>query len=85
MRDMPHAEMNKNDVIDTKAADLFVRTNLASSKSDAIRLIKNGGAYLNNVRIDDPALVILARDLIDGAYLLLSAGKKKRFLVHVAK
>ena len=59
--------------------------NLAPSKSEAIRLIKNGGAYLNNVRIDDPAFVISAHDLVDGAYLLLSAGKKKRFLVHVAK
>jgi tyrosyl-tRNA synthetase len=85
MHDMPHAQMHESEVINTKLADHFVRTNLVSSKSEAVRLIKNSGAYLNNVRIDDPAFVISARDLVDGAYLLLSAGKKKRFLVHVAK
>ncbi len=85
MQDMPHAEMNQNDVIGAKLVDLFVRANLVSSKSEAIRLIKNGGAYLNNVRIDDSTFVISARDLIDKAYLLLSAGKKKRFLVHISK
>ncbi|MBF8262550.1 MAG: putative tyrosine--tRNA ligase, mitochondrial [Parachlamydiales bacterium] len=85
MRDMPHEEMSRSDVVDCKAVDLLVRVNLASSKSEAVRLIKNGGAYLNNVRIEDPAFAISSRDLIDGAYLLLSAGKKKRFLVHIAK
>jgi tyrosyl-tRNA synthetase len=85
IRDMPHAEMNADEVIGARAVDLFVRADLSSSKSEAIRLIKNGGAYVNNVRIDDPAFVISPRDLIDGAYLLLSAGKKKRFLIHIRK
>jgi tyrosyl-tRNA synthetase len=85
MRDMPHAEMALSDVIGVKLTDLFVQFNLAASKSEAIRLVKNGGAYLNNVRIDDPAFAVSSKDLIDGAYLLFSAGKKKRFLVRIAK
>lgn len=85
MRDMPHGEMLKNDVVGAKAIDLFVRAELAPSKSEAARLIKNGGAYLNNVRIDDPLKTILPSDMIEGAYLLLSAGKKKQFLVHIAE
>jgi tyrosyl-tRNA synthetase len=85
MHDMPHAEMKKSDVLGCRAADLLLLCFLVPSKSEATRLIKNGGAYINNVRIDDATYVISARDLIDGAYLLLSAGKKKRFLVHIAK
>jgi len=85
MHDMPHAEMQKSDVMGCKLADLLMRVGLCPSKSEAIRLIKNGGAYLNNVRIDDPTYVISPRDLIEEAYLLFSAGKKKRFLVHIAK
>lgn len=85
MREMPHGEMKKSDVLGCKAADLFVKCQLSPSKSEAVRLIKNGGAYVNNVRIDDPVYAICAKDLVEGAYLLLSAGKKNRFLVHIAK
>ncbi len=85
IHDMPHAEMKNSDVVGCKLSDLLMRVGLCPSKSEAIRLIKNGGAYLNNVRIDDPAYVISAPDLIEGAYLLFSAGKKKRFLVQIAK
>lgn len=85
MRDMPHAELEKSEVIGCKWSDLAARFNLAPSKSEAARLIKNGGAYLNNQRIDDPAYAISPSDLIEGVYLLLSAGKKKRFLLRIAK
>lgn len=78
---MPHEEMKQEEVVNVKIVDLFLKANLASSKSEAIKLIKNGGAYLNNVRLTDPAYVVSAADLLEGAYLLLSAGKKKRFLI----
>ncbi len=68
-----------------KHAELFAQVALASSKSEAIRLIKNGGAYLNQERIEDPAYQIAEGDLIDGSCLLLSVGKKKRFLVRIVK
>lgn len=83
--DMPHAEMRKGDVVGAKASELFAQVALASSKSEAIRLIKNGGAYLNQERIEDPAYQIAEGDLIDGSCLLLSVGKKKRFLVRIVK
>lgn len=83
LKEMPHEEMKKEDVIDVKAVDLFVKANLAASKSEAVKLIKNGGAYLNNERLTDPVYVISSGDLLEGAYLLLSAGKKKRFLIRI--
>lgn len=83
--DVPHADMSREEVLSLKAADLFTKVKLAPSKSESIRLIKNGGAYLNNERVVDPSYAILPSDLIEGAYLLLSAGKKKRFLIHVSK
>jgi tyrosyl-tRNA synthetase len=81
IRDMPHGEMKMEEVVGVKAVDLFVKTGLASSKSEVVRLIKNGGAYLNNKRVGDPAYTIASSDLLEGTYLMLSAGKKKKFLV----
>ncbi len=83
--DMPHAELALAEVMGQKYVDIAARIGLVSSKSEGTRLVKNGGAYLNNERILDPAFAISASDLIDGSYLLFSAGKKKRILIKVAK
>ena len=57
--------------------DLLVETGLAKSKGDARRTIGEGGAYLNNVRVEDPDLVPGADDLIGGSWLVLRRGKKR--------
>lgn len=83
--DMPSAELSLAEVVGQKYVDVAVRVGLVPSKSEGSKLIKNGGAYLNNERIADPAFLISASDLIDHAYLLLSAGKKKRLLIKISK
>jgi tyrosyl-tRNA synthetase len=56
--------------------DLLVETGLAKSKGEARRTIAEGGAYLNNERVDDPDAVPGEDDLIDGSWLVLRKGKK---------
>ncbi len=56
--------------------DLLVETGLAKSKGEARRTISEGGAYLNNVRVDDPDAEPAPSDLIGGAWLVLRRGKK---------
>ena len=56
--------------------DLLVETGLAKSRGDARRTISEGGAYLNNVRVDDPEAEPQPSDLIGGAWLVLRRGKK---------
>ncbi|MEP9361315.1 tyrosine--tRNA ligase [Nocardioides sp. CN2-186] len=56
--------------------DLLVATGLAKSKGEARRTISEGGAYLNNVRVEDPDLVPGAADLIGDTWLVLRRGKK---------
>jgi len=56
--------------------DLLVETGLASSKGDARRTISEGGAYLNNVRVEDPEAEPATSDLIGGSWLVLRKGKK---------
>ncbi|WP_341805398.1 tyrosine--tRNA ligase [Nocardioides ochotonae] len=57
--------------------DLLVETGLAKSKGEARRTIGEGGAYVNNVRVEDTDAVPARADLIDGAWLVLRWGKKK--------
>ena len=56
--------------------DLMVETGLAKSRGDARRTITDGGAYLNNQRVEDPELVPSASDLVGGSWLVLRRGKK---------
>ena len=65
------------------AIKLFVEAGLAASNGEARRLIRGGGARLNDAVITDEALVITSADLVDGA-AKLSAGRKQHRLVRVA-
>lgn len=56
------------------ALDLLVESGLAESRNRARQLIEQGGAYLNDERLE--GRTITAADLRDGA-LLLRAGKKR--------
>ena len=57
--------------------DLLVSTGLTASKGEARRTIGEGGAYLNNERVDDPDRVPTDEDLIGGSFLVLRRGKKR--------
>ena len=56
--------------------DLLVTAGLAKSKGEARRTVAEGGAYLNNVRVEDPELRPTEADLVAGSWLVLRRGKK---------
>lgn len=73
----------KHDLLDKKYTDLFFELGLVSSKSEALRVLKNGGAYFNNQKIQDPAQKVLIGDFIGETFLLLALGKKKKIIIRV--
>ncbi len=83
--DMPSAELSIGDILDQKYVEIAVKIGLLPSKSEAVRLIENGGAYLNNARIDDVQYRLSEQSLIGGEFLLFGSGKKKKLLVKVKK
>jgi tyrosyl-tRNA synthetase len=56
--------------------DLFVAAGLANTKSEARRLISQGGAYVNGRRLDSIEEKINLQDFQEGV-ILLRAGKKR--------
>ena len=60
--------------------DLLARAGLAASKGEARRLIRSGGARLNDAAVADEARTVTSGDL-SGGTIKLSAGKKRHALV----
>ncbi len=84
-RDMPNCYLPLEEVVNAKLVDVMVKAGISPSKGEIVRLIKNGGVYLNNQKIEDAARLLTSSDLIGDQYILFSIGKKKKTLLSVKK
>ena len=74
-----HVQIDASEVVDgllPPVDDLLARCGLVASRSAARRTIDEGGAYVNNVRVEDAAFQPALRDLHHGEWLVLRRGKK---------
>ena len=72
-------EVNKSEVVDGKLPtldELLVRCGLAPSKKAARRTIAEGGAYVNNIRVDQEDFQVPVRELLYGQWVVLRRGRK---------
>jgi len=63
--------------------DLLAATGVVDSKSAARRIVKEGGAYLNNEKVETEDFTPSKSDLLHGKYLLLRKGKRDLAAVEV--
>jgi len=80
---VPSRELSFDSVRDAGFLDVAVVSGLCKSKGDARRLVNEGGFYINNIRITEPAGKITGDMLVDGRVLVMRAGKKNYCLVKV--
>lgn len=62
---------------------LLVETPLVESKSEARRMVKGGGIYLNNERVHESNYAVTLTDAVDGKLLVLRKGPKTYHIVRV--
>ncbi len=65
--------------------DALVHAGLAKSKSEARRAIEQGGIYVNQQRVKDPARKVEPVDWLSGGNLLLRKGKKDYALLRAER
>jgi len=63
--------------------DLLAATGVVESKSAARRIVKEGGGYLNNKKVESEDFTPSKSDLLHGKYLLLRKGKRELAAVEV--
>ncbi|WOC31437.1 MULTISPECIES: tyrosine--tRNA ligase [Caproicibacterium] len=74
---MPTSTLELSDFTEDSVAvlELLVKVKLVPSKSEARRLVQQGGLAVNGTKVTDPAAVLTAADFPDGA-AVLKKGKK---------
>lgn len=82
-KNMPNHEVSSEQVLNKKLVDLFVELGLQPSKGEARRLVRNGGVYINNVKITDENFSIEKDHLIGNRLILLAVGKKNKVLIRI--
>jgi len=63
--------------------DLLAATGVVDSKSAARRIVKDGGGYLNNKKVESEDFTPSKNDLLHGKYLLLRKGKRDLAAVEI--
>ena len=75
LAELPRATISKNEELPTWV-DLIAAAGVVDSKSAARRIVKEGGAYLNNVKISGEDFAPSKSDFLCGKYAVLRKGKR---------
>lgn len=80
--DLPTIDVAKSDLeAGIAVAELYITAGLGASKGEVRRLIKQGGAKLNDEKITDSEMSVSLKNLNDQGSIKLSAGKKRHILI----
>lgn len=81
--DVPSKDLPKSNLLTESLTivDALVEAGLAKSKGDARRTVEQGGAYVNNRRVETIERKLAASDLASETVMVLRSGKKKYALL----
>jgi tyrosyl-tRNA synthetase len=84
LAELPKTRIKKGEEIPSWV-DLVTSSGVVESKSAARRVIKEGGAYLNNEKITGEDFIPKSSDLLHGQFLLLRKGKRDLVAVEITE
>jgi tyrosyl-tRNA synthetase len=72
LTETPHAELEGAPTL----VDMLTTSSLCASRSEARRVVSEGGAWVNNERWEDPERVPIDNDLLAGRWIVLRRGRR---------
>ncbi len=83
LEDAPLSQVSRRALLagEVDLVELLVSTGLVKSRSNARQTIAQGGAYVNNRRIEEGATTVEVQQLIADRYLLIRRGRRELHLV----
>lgn len=80
--ELPHAVLSADQL---DMVTVLTETGLSASKSEARRTLKEGGAAINNVKVQGEDAALTESDLLLGKYAVVRRGKKNMAVIEVAQ
>ncbi|MGB1182463.1 MAG: tyrosine--tRNA ligase [Candidatus Puniceispirillaceae bacterium] len=80
---LPTLDISSAEMPGYRVVDAFVHSGLTASKGEVRRLIRGGGARLNNVAFDDEDKLLTAKDFDTDGRAQIAAGKKRRAILQL--
>jgi tyrosyl-tRNA synthetase len=65
--------------------ELLSSSGVTASKSEAVRLIRGGGIYINNRRVTDEKERVRPEHAIEGQLFVIRKGKRENFLIRIQR
>ena len=83
--DAPSVRLARSAVEGHPLVDIVLKSGAVRSKKECARLVKSGGLYLNNERVESTAGISVTSELFiaEGSVILLRSGKRKYFVVFI--
>ncbi len=81
--DVPSCALPYDAIAGQSVIVVATEAGLCKSRSEARRLIQNGGLYVNNRRVEDVDAVVASAWIIDRRLLVLRSGRKRYQLIRV--
>jgi tyrosyl-tRNA synthetase len=82
--EVPSVEIGRETLVQgVSLVELMARSGLVASKGEATRLIRQGGAYLNDERVQDERGRVTLEQALDGQLIVLRKGQRERRLVKI--
>ena len=83
-KNIPEKKIEKKIIIQgINIIELIFQNNLAQSKSEARRILKNNGVKLNDITVNDEKKIVNIEDVQENNFIKLSIGKKNHIKVKV--
>ena len=82
--EVPSSEADRSILTSGKPLiDLLTELDIFQSKGEARRMVKNGGLYLNNAKVEKEDLIFSAESLLTPSMAVIRKGKKNYHLIRV--
>ena len=83
-KNIPERKIEKKIIIQgINIIELIFQNNLAQSKSEARRILKNNGVKINDITVNDEKKIVNIEDVQENNFIKLSIGKKNHIKVKV--